>query len=162
MLAAVASRRAGLELASQDIIVNVAGGFRINEPAADLAVALALASSMRNEPLDPGLVALGEVGLSGELRSVPQTQRRLAEAARLGFSRCILPQTSLDGSIEESMKGSGKGPTEEHIERAGMELVPVRTLRQAYRAVFGDSHGKGVAPGGRSAQDERIAHPRSP
>ena len=120
MLATVASRRAGLELASQDIIVSVAGGFRISEPAADLAVILAIASSLRNEALDSGLVVFGEVGLSGELRAVPQGQRRLAEASRLGFSRCILPETA--GA------GLSKPP--------GMELLPARTVREAIRAVI--------------------------
>ena len=126
MLTAVASRRAGLELANQDIIASVAGGFRISEPAADLAVLLAIASSMRNEVLDPGLVALGEVGLSGELRSVPQAQRRLAEAARLGFSRCVLPQTALEGLAKPE----------------GMELIPARTLRQAFQAVMINARGQ--------------------
>lgn len=123
MLAAVASRRAGLELANQDIIVSVAGGFRVSEPAADLALVVAMASSLRNQVLDSGLVALGEVGLSGELRTVPQVQRRLAEAHRLGFSRCILPETALDGIAAPP----------------GMELIPARTLRQAFQAVFGKS-----------------------
>ena len=127
MLSAVASRRAGLDLAGQDIIVNVAGGFKISEPAADLAVTLALASSFRNEALDRRLAAIGEVGLSGELRNVSQVQRRLAEASRLGFSRCVLPETALDGLPEIP----------------GMELVPVRTLRQAFRAVFGGDRSRG-------------------
>jgi DNA repair protein RadA/Sms len=121
MLTAVAGRRAGLQLSGQDLIVNVAGGFRISEPAADLAVVLALGSSLHNVAIDPQVVVFGEVGLSGELRTVPQAQRRLAEAARLGLSRCILPQTALDGL---------SAPPE-------MELIPVRTLRQALRAALG-------------------------
>ena len=94
MLAAVLSRRVGLNLSNQDIIVNVAGGLRIREPASDVAVALAIASSLRNIPLAPGMVAVGEVGLSGELRTVPQVQRRLTEASRLGFHRCLLPESA--------------------------------------------------------------------
>ena len=100
MLVAVLSRRAGLSLSNQDIIVNVVGGLKVREPAIDLAVALAIASSLRNSPLDSETVALGEVGLSGELRSVPQLQRRLHEGSRLGFRRCLLPhsaRTELDG-----------------------------------------------------------------
>jgi len=89
MITAVLGRRARLSLANQDIIVNVAGGLRVSEPGADLGMALAIASSFRNQPIKPGLVAIGEVGLSGELRSAPQTDRRLAEAARLGFSSCV-------------------------------------------------------------------------
>ncbi|MCH9017478.1 MAG: DNA repair protein RadA [Chloroflexi bacterium] len=120
MLAAVASRRAGLELSGQDIIVNVAGGFKISEPAADLALVLAMASSLYNCPLDPGMFAFGEVGLSAEIRSVPQAQRRVAEAARLGLKKCILPESCLEGlTIPQGMKAIG-----------------VRTLRQAINAVL--------------------------
>lgn len=132
MLTTVASRRAGLELSGQDIVVSVAGGFRISEPAADLAVVLAIASSLNNRPLDSSLAAFGEVGLSGELRTVPQVQRRAAEAARLGLSRCILPQTALDGLARPP----------------GLELVPVRTLRQAFAAVL---------PGPRGRREDRVA-----
>ena len=98
MVAAVLSRRARVALANQDVIVSVAGGLRVSEPAADLALALALASSFRNQPVKPGLVAVGEVGLSGELRSAPQTERRLAEAARLGFTTGLVP-ASLGGKL---------------------------------------------------------------
>ena len=94
MLAAVASRRTGLELGGHDVIVSVAGGFRATEPAADLAIILAIASCYRNAPL-PGAAAFGEVGLSAEVRAVPQAQRRVNEAARLGLGRCILPTDSL-------------------------------------------------------------------
>jgi DNA repair protein RadA/Sms len=123
MLAAVASRRAGLELSNQDIIVSVAGGFQVSEPAADLAITLAMASSLWNATIDPGLVAFGEVGLSGELRTVPQAQRRLEEAARLGFSQCALPETALEGLTAPP----------------GMKLLPARTLRQVFRAVLNKS-----------------------
>ena len=120
MLTAVASRRAGLELSNQDTIVSVAGGFQVSEPAADLAITLAMASSLHNAPIDPGLVAFGEVGLSGELRAVPQPQRRLEEAARLGFSRCALPETALEGLVPPP----------------GMELLSAGTLREVFRAVL--------------------------
>jgi DNA repair protein RadA/Sms len=120
MLAAVGSRRAGLELGAQDIIVNVAGGFRITEPAADLAVMLAMGSSLSNHPLPATLVAFGEVGLSGELRSVPQVERRLAEASRLGMTRSILPESGLQG-VEVPRN---------------MEVIPAKTVRQALRSVL--------------------------
>jgi DNA repair protein RadA/Sms len=93
MIAAVLTKRAGLALGNQDIIVNAAGGLKVNEPAADLGVALAVASSLRNVAVDPDLVAIGELGLSGELRSVPHLERRLSEAAKLGFKRCLLPKS---------------------------------------------------------------------
>jgi DNA repair protein RadA/Sms len=135
MLATVASRRAGLDLAGQDIIVSVAGGFRVSEPAADLSTVLALASSLYNRPLEPGLVAFGEVGLSGELRNVPQTERRVLEAGRLGLTRCILPETARNDLPRNS----------------SVELVFARTLRQALRAALGGPRGK---PGGNGAEPE--------
>ena len=94
MLAAVLGRRVGLSLASMDVIVNVVGGLRLREPSSDLAVSLAIASSLRNAPLRPQTVVLGEVGLSGELRAVSQWQRRLNEASRLGFRHCVLPESA--------------------------------------------------------------------
>ncbi len=129
LLAAVASRRSGLELAGQDIIVSVAGGFRVNEPAADLGIALAIASSLYNRPLEPDLAAFGEVGLSGELRTVPQVERRLVEAARLGLSRCVLPETARSGLTRTP----------------DLEPVFARTLRQALRAVLGPAPPGGLA-----------------
>jgi len=91
---AVLDKRAGTSLAGADVFVNVAGGIRLEEPAADLGIALALASSFRDRPLPPDLVAVGEVGLGGELRPVPQIERRLAEARRLGFRAAIVPRRS--------------------------------------------------------------------
>src|SRR5262249_2120651 len=85
LIAAVLTKRAGVRLSDQDVIVNVVGGLKIQEPAADLGVALALASSYHDTLLPGDLVAIGEVGLSGELRSVSHLERRLAEAEKLGF-----------------------------------------------------------------------------
>ncbi len=129
MLVAVMSRRAGLELASQDIIVSVAGGFRVSEPAADLAIVLAVSSSMRNRALDSGMAAMGEVGLSGELRSVPQAQRRLSEASRLGLTTVVAPD-----AVANSLT----------VPR-GMRLVAARTVRQAFQAVSGADREDGAA-----------------
>ncbi|MCL0063828.1 DNA repair protein RadA, partial [Dehalococcoidia bacterium] len=91
LIAAVLSRKGGIALSNQDIIANVAGGIKINEPAIDLGLALAIASSFHSIKIDPRLVTIGEVGLSGELRTVSQLDRRVAEAARLGFETCLLP-----------------------------------------------------------------------
>ena len=126
MLAAVASRRAGLELSGQDIIVNVAGGFKISEPAADLPLVLAMASSLYNSPLDAEIFAFGEVGLSAEIRAVSQAQRRVTEAARLGLKKCILPETSLEGLTIPK----------------GIKVIGVRTLRQAINAVLSRDRNK--------------------
>ncbi len=94
LITAVLGKRVHLKLGNQDILINVTGGIKVSEPAADLAVALAIASSYRDRAVDPEMVAIGEVGLSGELRAVSQLERRVAEAARLGFKRCLIPRTS--------------------------------------------------------------------
>ena len=94
LIAAVLSKRAGFRLAEQDVFVNVVGGLRIEEPAADLAIAVAIASSMRDLPIPADLAIVGEVGLSGELRAVSQLPSRLKEAAQLGFKRCLVPRTA--------------------------------------------------------------------
>jgi DNA repair protein RadA/Sms len=91
LLLAVLEKRAGLNLASDDVFVNVAGGMSIEEPATDLAVVGAVASSLRNRPARPSTVLFGEIGLAGEVRSVPHGAPRVREAARMGFQRCVLP-----------------------------------------------------------------------
>lgn len=95
LLVAVLERRAGLQLLGCDIFVNIAGGMAINEPAADLAVAVALASSLKNLALPKGTLVFGEVGLAGELRGIIQPEVRLKEAAKLGFDQAVLPEASL-------------------------------------------------------------------
>ena len=94
MLLAVLDNRAGLRLSASDVYLNIAGGLRVNEPAADLAVAAALASSATDTPTDPGQVFFGEVGLSGEVRQVAQAETRLKEAAKLGFASACLPRAT--------------------------------------------------------------------
>src|SRR5467141_120473 len=91
MLVAVLERRAKLDLGQDDVFVNAAGGVRLGEPASDLAVALAIASNKKNRPAGADLVAIGELGLSGEVRRVSQLERRLLEAYRLGFKRAVIP-----------------------------------------------------------------------
>ncbi len=106
LLTAVLSKRVGLKLAVQDIFVNIVGGLRITEPAVDLAVAAAIASSQRGMPVAPDLAIFGEVGLSGELRSVGHTERRLNEAAKLGFKRVLMPRhpRNADLSVPPDLK----------------------------------------------------------
>jgi len=115
LITAVLTKRAGLALGNQDIMVNVVGGLRVNEPAADLGIALAIASSLRGAAIDPNLVAIGEMGLSGELRAVPHMDRRLSEAAKLGFKRCLVPKT-----------------TKVDVPQ-GMELIGAESVREALR-----------------------------
>ena len=95
MLLAVVEKRLGLPLGGCDVFLNVAGGLRVSEPAADLGVVAAVLSSYRDRPLDPGWVFFGEVGLTGEIRGVPQADRRLQEAARLGFSGALVPPSAV-------------------------------------------------------------------
>ncbi|NQT87593.1 DNA repair protein RadA [bacterium] len=104
MLLAVIEKRAGLALADHDVFVNAVGGVRIVEPAADLAVAVAIASSFVDKPISSELVAIGEVGLAGEVRGVPQMDARLREAAKLGATRALVPRESAK-AIREKHKG---------------------------------------------------------
>jgi len=115
LLLAVLEKRAGLALGGCDVYVNAAGGVRVEEPAADLGVLLALASSYRNQPLDPKTVFCGEVGLSGEVRGVPQFGRRLQEAAKLGFRRVMGPRASLAAAPDTRIEVVGVGTVEEAI-----------------------------------------------
>ena len=90
MVLAVLEKRARVPISNQDVFINVAGGIRIDEPGADLAMALAVASHVRERPLDKSLVAVGEIGLAGEVRAVPQIEKRVREAARLGFTTIMI------------------------------------------------------------------------
>ena len=102
LLLAVLEKRAGLTLYNQDVYVNIAGGLQLTEPAADLALCAAVASSARNVVLNPRRAIMGEVGLAGEVRAVGQAQRRIAECARMGFDQIILPAGNLRGLKEQS------------------------------------------------------------
>ena len=115
LLLAVIEKRGGLNIGMCDAYINVIGGLQLDEPAADLAVVLAIASSHRDKPIDAGTTAIGEVGLTGEVRAVTALQQRLSEAARIGFTRCIIPRSGT-----------------QHIQSPdGMELVRVRNIREA-------------------------------
>ena len=100
MLLAVLHRHAGIAAFDQDVFVNAVGGVRITEPAADLAVLLAIVSSMRDKPMPRGLVAFGEVGLAGEIRPAPRGQERLREAAKLGFSMALIPRAECAEAVD--------------------------------------------------------------
>lgn len=119
LLLAVLEKRAGYFFSNLDAYLNVVGGLRLDEPAADLPVALSLVSSLKDTVVGEGIAAFGEVGLAGEIRSVSHAEARVAEAARLGFTRVILPY--------HNVKALDK--------RSDIELVGVRTLRDAYEAL---------------------------
>jgi DNA repair protein RadA/Sms len=120
LITAVLSKRVGLALSNQDVIVNVVGGLKVAEPAADLGIALAIASSLRDKRVNPNMVAIGEIGLSGELRGVTQLERRLAEAAKLGFNSCLLPYSS------KQQRSSNQD-----TDNLGIQLVGARSLTEA-------------------------------
>jgi DNA repair protein RadA/Sms len=92
----VLEKRAGLHILGQDIFMNVAGGVRIEEPAIDLGISMAIVSSFLNKPVEPDVVLFGEVGLAGEIRGVSQVELRLKEAEKLGFKKCVLPKINRD------------------------------------------------------------------
>ncbi len=112
LLIAVLEQRAGVRLTRTDVFASAVGGIRVTEPAADLALALAVASAVRGRPLPPDLVAFGEVGLGGEVRAVPGAPRRLAEAARVGFRHALVPSSCPDGP-------------------PGMEVIHARSIGEA-------------------------------
>ena len=112
---AVEEKRCGLKLSAFDAYINVIGGLRLDEPGADLPVALAVASSYRDQQIADDLVAIGEVGLTGEIRSVSNMNQRLGEVARLGFKKCIIP----------------RGGSEKLDIPDGLTVYKVRNLREA-------------------------------
>jgi DNA repair protein RadA/Sms len=122
LLIAVLGRRAGINLAAHDVYASLVGGLSVDEPALDLPLALALASSLRNRPLRSGTVCFGEVGLTGELRAATGVERRLREAARLGFTRALLPA------------GREGGPSA--VPPSELEIISVTTLRDALAAAL--------------------------
>jgi DNA repair protein RadA/Sms len=115
LLLAVLEKRAGLNLAGDDVFVNIAGGIAVDEPAADLAIVAAVASSMRNRPVKAATAVFGEVGLAGEVRGTSQASLRVKEAAQMGFTRCVVPEGNCDpGDLPPNL-----------------ELLPVRTVAEA-------------------------------
>ena len=108
LLVAVLGKRIGMELGDQDIFVNVAGGLKVEEPAADLAIISAMMSSFLDRPVDRDLVVFGEVGLAGEIRGVNQPELRIKEARKMGFSRCLLSRSNVEGvSLPRDMSLTG-------------------------------------------------------
>jgi len=115
LLMAVLEKRCRYEMSRLDAYVNIAGGMKMNEPALDLAIIMALMSSYKDRPVDPKMLIFGEVGLSGEVRAVSQASQRVNEAAKLGFTACVLPSVCAD-----KMK-----PVE------GIRLIGVSNVREA-------------------------------
>ena len=112
---AILEKRCGYAMSRYDAYVNIAGGMKMNEPALDLAIVMALVSSLKDRPVDAKTIIFGEVGLSGEVRAVSMADQRVYEAVKLGFDTCVLPQISLD-----KMKKTDK-----------IRLVGVKNIREA-------------------------------
>ena len=120
MLLAVLEKRAHMQTYNQDVYINVAGGLELSEPAADLALCAAVASSLRDKAVGPEVAVMGEVGLAGEVRTVPQCERRITECARLGFTTIIVPRAC-----------AKRTPVPE-----GVHVVGVDTVAQALSVIF--------------------------
>ena len=123
LLLAVLEKRAGLNLIGDDVFVNMAGGMAIDEPATDLAVVAAIASSVRNRAIPPTTAMFGEVGLAGEVRGTAQAGLRIREAAQMGFERCVMPEANIDPEDRIAMKGT-------------CELIGVRSIGEALDALL--------------------------
>jgi len=121
LLIAIIEKRLGMNLQAEDIFVNLAGGIKITEPALDLGVAVAIASSFQNRPVDADLVLLGEIGLTGEIRTVMQLDARLIEAKRLGFKRCIVPHSA---------------KKTKNLLTDGMEIIFAKNLSEVFERIF--------------------------
>ncbi|MDD6825565.1 MAG: DNA repair protein RadA [Oscillospiraceae bacterium] len=120
MLVAVLEKRAGLFFGTLDIYLNIVGGFKLDEPAGDLSVALALQSSLLDKPVDEKIIAFGEIGLGGEIRSISHVPNRIREAERMGFEVCILPKQSIKGINPSSYQ---------------MRIIGVSNIKQAFAAI---------------------------
>ena len=120
MLLAVLEKRAGQRTYNQDVYINVAGGLELSEPAADLALCVAVASSLKDKAVGPEVAVMGEVGLAGEVRTVPQCERRISECARLGFTTIIVPRAN-----------ARRVQTPD-----GVKVVGVDTVAQALSVIF--------------------------
>ena len=122
MLIAVLEKRGGYFFGTSDVYINVVGGMKLDEPALDLTIAMALVSSLKDYAINDGILAFGEMGLAGEIRAISSCEQRIREASRLGFTKCIVPKHNLK-SLPQSLLDS-------------IEVVGVRTIRQAFEALI--------------------------
>jgi len=123
LLLAVLEKRVGMHLMGMDVFVNIVGGLKVDEPAIDLGIIAAVASSFREKPINARTVVMGEVGLAGEVRAISQAESRLKDAAKLGFTRCVLPALNVE-------------KMEKTAALKKMELMGVRTVDEAMERLF--------------------------
>jgi DNA repair protein RadA/Sms len=133
LLLAVLEKRAGLNLAGDDVFVNIAGGMTVDEPASDLGVVAAIASSVRNRVIASTTAVFGEVGLAGEVRGITQAALRVREATQMGFLRCVMPEANIDPSFAEA---AAKSSASDRDDAGACELVGVRTVGEALDALL--------------------------
>jgi DNA repair protein RadA/Sms len=137
LLLAVLEKRAGVNLIGDDVFVNIAGGMSVDEPASDLGVVAAIASSVRNRAIPPATAIFGEVGLAGEVRGITQASLRVREAVQMGFRRCIMPDANLETAASALADTAAEhqpplAVAREAVKRSGnCELVGVRTIGEA-------------------------------
>jgi DNA repair protein radA len=122
MLIAVLEKRAGYFLGNMDCYINIIGGLKVDEPASDLSIALAIVSSLKDKPVPEDVLAFGEIGLGGEIRAVNSCEQRIKEAAKLGFGKCIVPKYNL-----KKIAGNLK---------VDIEVIGVSNIRQAFEAII--------------------------
>lgn len=120
LLIAVLEKRAGLNLGNQDVYLNVVGGLKINEPSIDLGILMVTASSFKNKPIEKGVAIMGEVGLTGEVRRINMIEKRLKEAEKLGFKKCIIPESNKKG-LKENFK---------------LDIIGVKDVNEAMKMCF--------------------------
>ena len=120
IIIAVLEKRLGIFMGSLDVYLNIVGGFRLDEPAGDLPVAMALYSGIMDRQIDEALIAFGEIGLGGEIRSVSHISERIREAERMGFRACIVPKQSMNSINADDYK---------------IEIIPASTLKQAFSVI---------------------------
>jgi len=130
LLTTVLNRKLGLKIASQDLIVNVTGGFKVTETAGDLGISMAIISSLLNEPLKSHLAIIGEVGLAGEIREVPYMGKRINDAIKLGFKRVLVPNYTSKDVVD--------------VETKSIDIIRVDTIYEAARAIFASKYLNGV------------------
>jgi DNA repair protein RadA/Sms len=127
LIIAVLEKRLGLQLYNGDIFANAVGGVKVTEPAADLGVALSISSSFRDRPVLPNTLAIGEIGLTGEVRPVSRLEERLREGIKMGFRRCLVPNGNLSSSFEDNIGDLG----------GNIEISGVSTVAEALDLVLG-------------------------
>ncbi len=131
VLLAVMGRRAGLSFSNADVVVNVAGGIKVTEPAADLAVVMAIASSSLDRSLPKGMVLVGEVGLGGEIRAVNRMETRISEARKMGFSLVAIPEANMHSLSKSYARG--------HV-----KLIPIAHIKDAFKLLDASKSGRHI------------------